>query len=476
VGKQKLSIDAKVMDTKAYETVCGAFKARKTGITTADLAAQTGLPLAVVKEAATRASDEYGARLSVTESGEVLYQFPHGFKSRYRGAGAAAKRVLRALGKGLFAASKVLFKVWIMLMLVGYFVFFMGLALFALVLSMAANSSNNSSSSRSNNSVNLVGGLFNMIIRLWFYSELFNIDRNAYRRGGRPARPRAKPLHRAIFSFVFGDGDPNADIERREKMALAAYIQANNGVINLEEYIAFTGKPPASADREITAFCAEFGGSPEAAEDGVIVYRFDELLLKAETHDAAIPYKKPRPFSLNPRKMNVTFALINAVNLLFGGYFLYNALFAAELNQFTYLYALTAHLFSSIIVNPPLFIFAVLGVVPAVFSALFWLIPALRGASLKKENKAIERENNRKNSMKRIYENPLSVKSASGDDESFIKELSFFRTPDVTQTEDGTFNFSFDEIMRDKQSTEKYRTVIQKETLGRVVFDTGLVK
>jgi hypothetical protein len=480
-----------INEKRAYEAVCEAFRHSRGGITVADLAAKTALPLAVVKDAAPKAADEYNGSLSVTESGEMLYAFPRGFKSRYRGAGVFLKKALSGLGKALGIFGKWAFKVWIMLMLVGYFAFFMLLALAALLLSVAGNSSNSSSSRRSGDgAASLVGGLFNMIIRLWFYSELFNMDRN-YAYGRRPvAKPRGRPLHKAIFSYVFGDGNPNASIEQRHKTAVIAFIQANKGVINLEEYVAITGKTPLDADREITAFCAEFGGSPEVTDDGTIVYRFDDLLLKAEAsaRSIAVPYKQLLQFSGNTKSMNGWFAVINTVNLLFGSYFLYNALMPPPeaTTLFNYLYRVTVILTGSVAPSAPVFLLHVLGIVPLAFSLLFWIIPVVRKMNIKKENAAIKLENLRKIGVQHVYTAPLSVKPAeiktsmaealpenlTKAQDRIIKELSFFGSPDLTAEENGEVVYSFAGIKRDKDATAKYRDALDttKSNLGKVIF------
>ena len=173
-------------------------------------------------------------------------------------------------GGAVKAAASFLFKIWIMVMLIGYFALFMLIALAALVLSLGGGSSNSSSrSDRGGGGLYLAGSIFNMIIRIWFYSELAKAMDPRY--AGRQARPKGRPLHKAIFSFVFGDGDPNADFETKTKQAVIAYIQANKGVISLPEFIILTGLKPAEAQPAIASYCAEFGGSPEATDDGTVV-------------------------------------------------------------------------------------------------------------------------------------------------------------------------------------------------------------
>ena len=71
---------------KVRERLVDVFGKRKGEATTADLVALTGLPKAQVEAEVKAVSDEYGARLRVTESGEILYSFPEGMRSRYPAA------------------------------------------------------------------------------------------------------------------------------------------------------------------------------------------------------------------------------------------------------------------------------------------------------------------------------------------------------------------------------------------------------
>jgi hypothetical protein len=411
---------------------------------------------------------------------------------------------MEKFGKASKIAAAAVFKVWIMVMLVGYFVLFMLIALAALLVSVAASSSssNNSSSNRSGGGLYFASGIFNLIIRIWFYSELTKSMDRRYYGYGRPAqaqRPKGRPLYKAIFSFVFGDGDPNAGWAAREKQAVIAYIQANRGVISLPEFMTLTGNSPAEAEEHITAYCAEFGGSPEATDDGTVVYRFDELLLRADKADRSFtgfsaPIKRLFSFSSNTKKMNGWFGVINSVNLIFGGYFLYNAittgaiLSQAHFDAASYLYGVTYILSSTLIANPLPFLTVGLGIVPLVFSVLFWLIPALRYFGLKRDNETIKLENLRKSGYGQIWDKPLAVKPAdiaprakecrpknmAAAQDRVIKEIGSYATPDVAIGPAGETVYTFTELDRERAALEKYRAGIKGDAsaLGKTVFDS----
>jgi hypothetical protein len=475
---------------KLYEKVVTACKARKKGATPADIAADTGLPLNTVRELVPKAADEFSGRLEVTESGEILYSFPKGFNSRYRGFVPFWSNFFKKFIHFSMSTGTFLFKIWIMIMLLGYFALFMAIAFASLFLSVAASSSNNRSRRGGNTYLSM--GIFNLIIRLWFYSELtrsFSGQRNER------AKPKSKPLHRAIFSFVFGDGDPNGHWNAQEKKAFIAFLQEHKGVISLPEFMALTGLKPDEAEAEIIAFCVEFNGSPEATEDGTVVYRFDEILLRSDPKrekKSGLPLliKSLRAFSSNPKNMNWWFSVINAVNLLFGAYFLYNGVAIGHgiLGRGRGIYWLV-YTFIYSFANPLPIIIGILGIVPLAFSVLFWLVPFLRGLALRKENEKIHLENFRRFSFGRIWNSPLLIKKTDlkpvyheagfynlkEAQDKVIKEMGVYSIPNLTLDDAKNELYSFVELDREKQALEKYRASINPEasSLGKTIFDSA---
>ncbi|MDR2478475.1 MAG: hypothetical protein LBD48_04085 [Treponema sp.] len=488
---------AALKEREAYRAVIQALGRRRGGATAADISAASAVPLAAVRELLPRAADEYQGRLQVTESGEIIYSFPQGFTSRYRGFWAGLKRFSGKLGSGLAWLGSLLFKVWIMVMLVGYFALFMALALLSVFAAVAGNSRN--SSSRRGGGAHFSFGLLDLFIRLWFYSELTKPARQYGGYGNRkPQSGPSRPLHRAIFAFVFGDADPNQDWTAREKKAVIAYIQARRGVIALPELMALTGKNSAEAEKAVMACCSEFGGVPEATEAGTIVYRFDELLARTGTNNSGTlqpPVRRLKPFSENPKSMNTWFGIINTVNLLFGSYFVYHAfntgaiLSTEQLQSTSFLYGFVYAFLGNIAGNPLSFISIGLGLVPLAFSLLFWLIPALRFFREKKENENTKLGNLKRLGFSMIWSDPLKVDSGSitsqadecrphnmaAAQERVIKDMGAYSVPEVAITAAGGTVYSFTELEREKMALEQYREGIdiEKAGIGKTVFDSG---
>jgi hypothetical protein len=192
--------------------------------------------------------------------------------------------------------------------------------------------------------------------------------------------------------------------------------------------------------------------------------------------------------------MNVWFGIINTVNLLFGGYFFFNAfttgaiLSEAQFHASPYLYALTYALSSEFIRDPLPLIRTGLGLVPLVFSIFFWLVPGLRYFLEKKENERIKLENLKKAGFSRIWSKPLAVREKEIDSpakecrprnmaaarDRIIKDMGAYSVPEVEIDGSGGAVYSFKELKREKDALEQYRASVSPEasSLGKTVFDS----
>jgi hypothetical protein len=503
------SSNQKVYDydaAKVQDRLVDVFRKRKGEATNADLVALTGLPKAQVEVEIKAISDEYGARLRVTDSGEILYSFPEGMKSRYRGFGPGMKRFWKSFRKTAAKVGILVFKIWTAVMLVGYFALFVALAILALLASFAAQASGKDDSGHGDG----IGGLFlggrllDTIVRIWFYSELFTTPQE---RAARADRKRAKrPLHKAIFSFLFGDGNPDADWDEIEKKAFVAFVQSNKGVITMAEFLALTGLPPLEAEQAINRYLYEFGGSPEVSDGGTIYFDFPSLLRRRDrtdrTYGGSSPMRRMAAFSSNNKKANRTFCIFNGVNLAFGSYFLTQAL-APHADDLAIIYGkyanklittggwdgfyyFTHQLFGKLgnMADPTVFLGIALGAVPVVFSLFFFAIPAIRSRRLDARNERAKAENLRRVAYRAALDSPQAIRpeSVSVFDEAARPKDS--RAAEKALTElaawsggepgsDGAFHFA--ELERSKAEIAKVRASVDlsKYELGGVNFDSG---
>jgi len=501
--------EAKVLDynkNEVKERLLRALRSATKDYTNADLARTTGLPLAQISAEMPSISDEYRGRLKVSEQGDLLYSFPYGLRSKYKGIWPSMKKVWSIVKKGAVQAAKILFKVWILVTLFGYFFLFIALALVAFFGSIAIQQGGGSRDRDNRRGGGGLGGLwlttniFDSLIRLWFYSELFKSSDSRRMRGYGTVNRQRHPLHKAVFSHVFGDGDPNADWNTVLKKTFVAFVQSHKGVITLPEFMALSGLKPQEAQDSITRFLVEFEGTPEVSEKGALYFFFPSLLAKnvsvSESTASSFPIKNLKRFSSNNAKLDRSFRWINGVNLVFGSYFLANVItLGADVvvrtaegtslkGGINFLYSYTIYLAAQIgISNPVSFVGWVLGCAPLVFSALFFGIPLIRSSRLKKENEAIKQENMRKILYSKILSNPqvFETKSIAFPSEETrpdrpsalqeeIRHLAAWSKADITA--DGLWRF--DEISFIQDEAERVRSQVVESIYApqSTIFDS----
>lgn len=84
----------------------------------------------------------------------------------------------------------------------------------------------------------------------------------------------------SVFSFVFGDGDPNQGLEEKRWKLIGEYIATNGGVVTAEElapYLDLVTTKELGDDSYILPVLLRFDGQPEVNEEGNILYRFPSL-------------------------------------------------------------------------------------------------------------------------------------------------------------------------------------------------------
>jgi len=215
-----------------------------------------------------------GAPLRVSSSGEILFDFPADLRTELqrKSRNFRLRRRLSILSKWSARGGRVLF----------------GVSLYAVIalifLSLAA-----ASSSRDNRQ----GGSsasYHFNLSAFDYYYLWNLD--SRRMGSQSRRQGAQmPFLESVFSFVFGDPNPNRRLLEETRWACIARRIAEHGGAVLAEQLAPYLDPPdleyipkAGSDEEqrwlseaMLPVLLRFGGTPKVTDDGSIVYVFPEL-------------------------------------------------------------------------------------------------------------------------------------------------------------------------------------------------------
>jgi len=499
-----VAVAQKVYDfplAKVEDQLVSFLKQKRGESTVADMIAGTGLPKYQVEQAARAALDEYAGRLKVTESGELLYYFPNGMRSTLRGAGPSLQRFWKSFRSTAARVLTFLFKIWIVGMLVGYFVGFVALAVLAILASVAASVAGRGDGRDSGRSrgggfggMFLVMRLFDLILRMWFWSSILKDPRRKPQKDGRA-------FYKSVFGFVFGEGDPNQAWDEAERKYIISYVRAHKGVITLEELMALTGRENDAANSLLNRLLLEYEGEPGVTEDGTVVYSFPELMRTSDPAQRAIgavPLLNPStkhvvPFSANKLRTNGWIIFFNAFNLAFGSYFLVTSLVQGTEAiglKVTSFYSFVGHLLLQAGISPVPMIEIVLGVIPVAFSIVFFLVPFVRKIRLARRNDALREETLRRRMMAHVLSSPsrvdprdlrptgtnLDPRDVPGASCRILDRIAASLKADPIPLEkEGLFAYRFKELERELADLEAFRKGIdpKRYEVGKTVFDSG---
>jgi hypothetical protein len=499
-----VAVAAKVYDfplAKVEDQLVSYLKKKSGESTIADMIAGTGLPKYQVEQAAKAALDEYAGRLKVTESGELLYYFPSGMHSTLRGFRPGMRRFWNVFSRQAARVLTLLFKIWIVTMLVGYFVLFLAIGVLAIVASFAASAANkdgNKGGGRDRGGgfggMYLAMRLLDMLLRMWFWSSILKDPRQK-----KPKEGRA--FYKEVFGFVFGDGDPNQGWDEAERKHVITYIRSHKGVITLEEFMALTGQESDRANSLLNRFLLEFEGEPGVTENGTVIYTFAPLMRASESELRSIGQasllnpasRRLIPFSLNKKRTNGWITFFNVFNLAFGSYFLVISITqgaAALAKSGPFLYAFTGSLLHNLTANPVPGMAIGLGLVPVAFSVVFFLVPLIRKLRLDRRNAAIRNETLRRRVLAQILSSPsrvdardvrptgtaLDPKDLPAAASRMVERLAAAMSAEpIVQDQEGVFAYRFTEIEREMSDLASHRDSVdlKRYELGKTVFDSG---
>jgi hypothetical protein len=292
-------------------------------VTVGDVASQAGLDIKLAERGVLALASEAGGHLQVAESGEIAYLFPKNF----RGVLRDKYRQLQwqewwsKVWKVLFYIIRVSFGIFLIASIVLIMV-----AIMAILLAM--NSSRDDNNDRQGGS----GGMIFMP-NFWFGPDLFYIfspnyydDRHSYQRRQPNARGAKSELNffESVFSFLFGDGNPNSGLEERRWRSIAAIIRNQGGAIAAEQIAPYLDDLGRGSSQEYEDYMlpvlTRFNGRPEVSPTGQIVYHFPELQVTAtqsqQSSIAAYLKELPWKFSEAGSGQLMLAAGLGAVNLI----------------------------------------------------------------------------------------------------------------------------------------------------------------
>jgi len=253
------------MTTSPDPAILRAIESLNYRATVGDVAAQVGLNVNLVEKGLLAIASQADGQLQVAESGEVIYQFPRNFRDvlRSKDFRLRLKEIWEKIWRVLFYLIRLSFGVVLVLLIVATF-----LAIIALTIA--------ASSSRDDDR----GGDFSMPT-VWFTPDFFWIFTPDYDRRRRDRQKSDLNFLESIYSFLFGDGNPNADLEDRRWQMIATVIRNNRGAVIAEQIAPFLDSVGTLSDQESEQYMlpvlTRFDGRPEVSPEGQFVYQFPSL-------------------------------------------------------------------------------------------------------------------------------------------------------------------------------------------------------
>jgi hypothetical protein len=414
------------MVTQEKELVIKAIDDLGRRVTAADVATKTGLPILKATSELNKVASETKGHLQVSTTGDIAYSFDPGFQNAYLAQGL--KKTLQDIGDKVFKVGYFLLRISFGIGLILSFLVVVVLII-AVVLYAQKGGDNDSDSG------GFGGGGFDffdfMILRNFFYwgpsypvytSYGYNDYDRPYDLYDKSTTRQPDTNNNFImncFSFLFGDGSPNLNLEDRKWQLIAQVIKQNNGVVTAEQLAPFTGADPANEDGVLQVL-VRFDGKPEVTDTGNIVYTFPTLQVTAKKLSfAPLPtYLKEFDweFTRVPTASLVPVFILSGLNF-FGSFFLVTHAGPGGVP--------ILHAFSGLI--HWLFL----------YGTLFLIVPAVRYGVLKWLNDGIDKRNTERSKYSDAMRNPpANVLKKLAEAQHYRIGEKKIRTDDVVYTTD----------------------------------------
>lgn len=289
-------------------TIAKAVETLDYRVTVGDVAAQTGMNVEQSRQDLLVLASAAGGHLQVSEAGEIAYVFPKNFRGVIRNRSLRSQ--LKAWWDKVWSVLFYLIRISFGLILIASIVLVV-LAIIVIVVAMQSQQRENNRSSGGFGR-GYGGGMPRVWISpTWYYVFLPNYYERRRRYYSMPrSRSRSAPRQaesemgflEAVFSFLFGDGNPNANLEERRWQEVAAVIRNNKGAIAAAQVTPYLDQLGTGYDLEYENYMlpvlTRFNGKPEVSPDGNLIYYFPDLQVSAaqQGHTPVQAYLKERPW------------------------------------------------------------------------------------------------------------------------------------------------------------------------------------
>jgi len=244
-------------------------------VTVGDVATQAGLNVAEANQGLLAFATDAGAHLQVAETGDIVYLFPKNFRVFLRNKYLQLR--LQEWWKKVWSILFYLIRISFAIFLIASIAL---ITIAIIIIITTLNSDRNSNGGGNSNSHSSGWGFFYFPDLFWYFSPDY---RTHYQE-----RRRAKSdlnFFEAVFSFLFGDGNPNTKLEERRWREIGSVIRNNRGAVVAEQISPYLDNIGEKYQQEYEDYMlpvlTRFNGQPAVSPQGEIVYYFPELQVSA---------------------------------------------------------------------------------------------------------------------------------------------------------------------------------------------------
>ncbi len=471
----------------AAEVLKKAIPAPTRPFTVADASVASGLPTRDTEAGLNVLTSEYRGHLRVSEDGDLVHVFPHGFTKPWE-TQERFERFAKKIGGGLLGIGRFVVRAWLLVVMIAYALLFI-----ALLIGLTFAGRSNDRDEGGGVAGPILAGLFRMIADALFWTfhpwSPFYVDTSIStfeRRAIRAERPDV-PFYEKVNRFVFGPSTRPTDPHAMRARVLAE-IRRLEGRIGLADVMRVTGLPRDQADPLMARLMLDHDGTVDVGEQGGIVYRFEAL---RRTADASAPLYPVRPAWESPPELPPLTGNSGGANAGIIALNVFNALAAS----FVISHGLTIANLMALFERrprgqPPVFVEngmpIALGLVPLVFSLAVLALPAIRALFRARKQGEIAREKARLAILREVLtrapkKEPVpdeALKSAyriAAGDEPTSKEITRRVVElggDVDVGPEGEVRYRFADLEAEAEALEEERAHASsaEARLGKIVF------
>ena len=294
-------IDAVIVEssTTSDTTIKDNNTSNNNKVIASDVATRAGISISDARKELTTLASLAKGDISVSSDGELIYEFPSNLKQVLESNSAKYKALQRweQAWPTIFWFTRISFGVALLVSVALIFS-----TILVLQTSAGGSSSSDDDNRRDDRRIGGGGGGGGFGFGPSYFWGPSPFDFFYYRPYGgygyygqpvteRPRDPEEMGFLESIFSYVFGDGNPNQGLEEQRLQLVAQMIRDNNGAVTAEQLAPYCDAPDpdssstTSSDKQyidesfVLPIVSQLDGQPRVTEEGDIICKFIVLCM-----------------------------------------------------------------------------------------------------------------------------------------------------------------------------------------------------